>query len=90
MAFLLQENCATGLQTLPHTFLVSGLIVGVDMLLKVFLAVEVLVFPCLNFIFPISVCLCMHVHLWFLMTVKHLLKHYVLSSSERVQLVCTM
>lgn len=58
MAFLLQENCATGLQTLPHTFLVSGLIVGVDMLLKVFLAVEVLVFPCLNFIFPISVCLC--------------------------------
>ncbi|KAM7480088.1 hypothetical protein LguiA_028301 [Lonicera macranthoides] len=34
VAFLLQENCATGLQTLPRTFLVSGLIVGVDMLLK--------------------------------------------------------
>jgi hypothetical protein len=34
VAFLLQENCVTGLQTLPRTFLVSGLIVGVDLLLK--------------------------------------------------------
>ena len=57
MAFLLQENCATGLQTLPRTFLVSGLIVGVDMLLKVIflLAIEVLVFSLLKFyIFHLS------------------------------------
>ncbi|KAJ0571407.1 putative transmembrane protein TP [Helianthus annuus] len=35
IAFLLQENYATGLETLAHTFMVSGLIVGADMLLKV-------------------------------------------------------
>ncbi|KAJ0789978.1 putative transmembrane protein TP [Helianthus annuus] len=34
IAFLLQENYATGLETLAHTFMVSGLIVGADMLLK--------------------------------------------------------
>ncbi|GJZ78396.1 transmembrane protein adipocyte-associated 1 [Tanacetum coccineum] len=34
VAFLLQENYASGLETLAHTFMVSGLIVGVDILLK--------------------------------------------------------
>ncbi|XP_076903106.1 protein CANDIDATE G-PROTEIN COUPLED RECEPTOR 2-like [Bidens hawaiensis] len=34
IAFLLQENYATGLETLAHTFMISGLIVGVDILLK--------------------------------------------------------
>ena len=37
VAFLLQENYASGLETLAHTFMVSGLIVGVDILLKVLL-----------------------------------------------------
>lgn len=36
IAFLLQENYATGLETLAHTFMISGLIVGADILLKVF------------------------------------------------------
>lgn len=34
VAFLLQENYASGLETLAHTFMVSGLIVGADILLK--------------------------------------------------------
>uniref|UniRef100_A0A5B7AD65 Transmembrane protein adipocyte-associated 1 n=1 Tax=Davidia involucrata TaxID=16924 RepID=A0A5B7AD65_DAVIN len=34
VAFLLQENYASGLENLAHTFIVSGLIVGVDVLLK--------------------------------------------------------
>ncbi|XAR63794.1 hypothetical protein NMG60_11023880 [Bertholletia excelsa] len=34
VAFLLQENYATGLETLARTFSFSGLIVGVDILLK--------------------------------------------------------
>lgn len=35
MAFLLQESYASGLETLARTFIISGIIVGVDMLLKV-------------------------------------------------------
>lgn len=35
VAFLLQENYATGLETLAHTFMVSGIFVGVDIFLKV-------------------------------------------------------
>ena len=38
VAFLLQENYATGLETLASAFTLSGLIVGVDILLKVILA----------------------------------------------------
>lgn len=34
VAFLLQENYASGLQALAHTFSISGLIVGADILLK--------------------------------------------------------
>ncbi|KAI5648290.1 hypothetical protein M9H77_34295 [Catharanthus roseus] len=34
VAFLLQENYATGLETLAHTFMVSGIFVGVDIFLK--------------------------------------------------------
>lgn len=34
LAFLLQENYASGLEALAHTFMVSGVIVGVDVLLK--------------------------------------------------------
>lgn len=34
VAFLLQENYASGLETLAHTFMISGLIVGADILLK--------------------------------------------------------
>ncbi|XP_071693573.1 protein CANDIDATE G-PROTEIN COUPLED RECEPTOR 2-like [Rutidosis leptorrhynchoides] len=34
VAFLLQENYASGLETLGHTFMISGLIVGADILLK--------------------------------------------------------
>ncbi|KAK2663356.1 hypothetical protein Ddye_001930 [Dipteronia dyeriana] len=34
VAFLLQESYASGLETLAHTFIVSGIIVGVDILLK--------------------------------------------------------
>ncbi|GFZ17016.1 protein of unknown function, transmembrane-40 [Actinidia rufa] len=34
VAFLLQENYATGLETLASAFTLSGLIVGVDILLK--------------------------------------------------------
>lgn len=34
VAFLLQENYASGLEALAHTFIVSGLIVGADILLK--------------------------------------------------------
>lgn len=34
VAFLLQENYASGLETLAHTFSISGLIVGADILLK--------------------------------------------------------
>lgn len=37
VAFLLQENYASGLETLGHTFSISGLIVGADILLKVIL-----------------------------------------------------
>ncbi|KAG9153221.1 hypothetical protein Leryth_021242 [Lithospermum erythrorhizon] len=37
MAFLLQETYASGLETLAHTFSVSGIFVGVDMLLKAIL-----------------------------------------------------
>ncbi|XP_052175715.1 protein CANDIDATE G-PROTEIN COUPLED RECEPTOR 2-like isoform X2 [Diospyros lotus] len=35
MAFLLQENYATGLEKLARTFILSGLIVGIDALVKV-------------------------------------------------------
>ena len=35
LAFLLQEDYATGLDALAHNFVVSGIVVGVDMLLKV-------------------------------------------------------
>ncbi|KAF3643510.1 putative chaperone protein ClpB1-like [Capsicum annuum] len=35
VAFLLQENYASCLETLTHTFMVSGLFVGADLLLKV-------------------------------------------------------
>lgn len=35
LAFLLQEDYASGLDALAHNFMVSGIIVGVDMLLKV-------------------------------------------------------
>lgn len=38
LAFLLQGNHASGLQALTQTFVVSGLIVGFDILLKVYLA----------------------------------------------------
>ncbi|KAI3726848.1 hypothetical protein L1987_66654 [Smallanthus sonchifolius] len=34
VAFLLQESYATGLEALTHTFIISGLIVGADILLK--------------------------------------------------------
>ncbi|XP_071731554.1 protein CANDIDATE G-PROTEIN COUPLED RECEPTOR 2-like [Rutidosis leptorrhynchoides] len=34
VAFLLQESYASGLETLAHTFIVSGVIVGADILLK--------------------------------------------------------
>ncbi|KAK2973853.1 hypothetical protein RJ640_003261 [Escallonia rubra] len=34
IAFLLQENYASGLESLPRTFILSGLIVGVDIFLK--------------------------------------------------------
>ncbi|GLT25205.1 hypothetical protein SLA2020_003500 [Shorea laevis] len=34
MAFLLQESYASGLEALAHNFIVSGIIVGVDMLFK--------------------------------------------------------
>ncbi|CAL1381597.1 unnamed protein product [Linum trigynum] len=34
IAFLLQDNYATGMETLGRTFLVSGIIVGVDLLFK--------------------------------------------------------
>nr|GMC75425.1 transmembrane protein adipocyte-associated 1 homolog [Ipomoea batatas] len=37
LSFLLHENYATGLETLTRTFFVSGLFVGVDVLLKVIL-----------------------------------------------------
>lgn len=36
MAFLLQGNHASGLEALTRTFVVSGVIVGLDVLLKVF------------------------------------------------------
>lgn len=35
LAFLLQENYASGLETLAHTFTVSGIFIGLDILLKV-------------------------------------------------------
>lgn len=35
VAFLLQENYASGLEALAHTFLVSGSFVAVDMLIQV-------------------------------------------------------
>lgn len=35
LAFLLQDDYASGLDALAHNFAVSGIIVGVDMLLKV-------------------------------------------------------
>ncbi|XP_059443387.1 protein CANDIDATE G-PROTEIN COUPLED RECEPTOR 2-like [Corylus avellana] len=35
LAFLLQEDYSTGLDALAHNFVVSGIVVGVDMLLKV-------------------------------------------------------
>lgn len=35
VAFFLQDNYVSGLETLAHTFMVSGVIVGVDVLLKV-------------------------------------------------------
>lgn len=35
LAFLLQEDYTSGLDALAHNFMVSGIIVGVDMLLKV-------------------------------------------------------
>ena len=38
VAFLLQGNYASGLEALTRTFVVSGLIVGLDLLLKVFCA----------------------------------------------------
>lgn len=34
LAFLLQENYASGLETLAHTFTVSGIFIGLDILLK--------------------------------------------------------
>lgn len=37
LAFLLQGNHASGLQALTRTFVISGLIVGLDLLLKVFI-----------------------------------------------------
>lgn len=38
VAFLLQGNYASGLEALTRTFVVSGLIIGLDLLLKVFCA----------------------------------------------------
>jgi hypothetical protein len=35
LAFLLQEDYTNGLDSLAHNFVVSGIVVGVDMLLKV-------------------------------------------------------
>lgn len=35
VAFLLQESYASGLEALAHTFIISGLIAGADILLKV-------------------------------------------------------
>lgn len=35
VAFLLQESYASGLETLARTFIISGIIAGVDILLKV-------------------------------------------------------
>ncbi|GAA0152889.1 hypothetical protein LIER_43199 [Lithospermum erythrorhizon] len=37
MAFLLQETYASGLETLAHTFAISGIFVGVEMLIKAIL-----------------------------------------------------
>lgn len=36
VAFLFQGNYASGLEALARTFMVSGLVVGLDLLLKVF------------------------------------------------------
>ncbi|GAY55934.1 hypothetical protein CUMW_167900 [Citrus unshiu] len=44
MAFLLQESYASGLETLALTFIISGIIVGVDMLLKLQLQLLLLLF----------------------------------------------
>lgn len=35
VGFLLQDNYASGVEALAQTFLVSGIVVGVDILLKV-------------------------------------------------------
>lgn len=40
LAFLLQEDYSTGLDALAHNFVVSGIVVGVDMLLKVIFGIS--------------------------------------------------
>jgi hypothetical protein len=56
LAFLLQEDYTTGLDALAHNLVVSGIVVGVDMLLKVkpFLT-KLLSFSLCNIL-----CLCMN------------------------------
>ncbi|EOY10645.1 Uncharacterized protein TCM_025954 isoform 5 [Theobroma cacao] len=44
VAFLLQGNYTSGLEALTRTFVVSGLIVGLDLLLKVFLLLAIYLF----------------------------------------------
>ena len=40
MAFLLQGNYTSGLEALTRTFVISGVIVGFDILLKVFFDIQ--------------------------------------------------